>query len=95
MTIDAVEIASSTMTDAEAELLRKNIIFFCRTPKGSLPQMREYGLDFSIIDEPFPIFQTKATVDIVTGVRKYYNINIGTIDITADEDGKVKIVIGV
>ena len=87
--------ADKTITDAAAELMKRNIMFFCNTPKGSLPQMRDFGLDFSIFDEPFPIFRMKATVDILSGLRAQYGIQPKTIDITADENGSVKLKINV
>lgn len=89
------EITNSTMTEEAAELIINNIKFFIRTPKGSLPFMRGYGFDYSIIDEPFQIFRMKATVDIVTGIRNYYGVTINTINITADENGNIKIMISV
>ena len=89
------EITNSTMTEEAAALLMENIKFFIRTPKGSLPLMRGYGFDYSIIDEPFQIFRTKATVDIVTGIRNYYGVTLNTIDIKADENGNITIEISI
>lgn len=86
-----VEISDNSITDEEAEVMKDNIIFFCNTPKGSLPQMREYGLDYSIIDQPFPILKMKATVDTVNGIREYYGIRIKNINVTADTNGGAKI----
>lgn len=84
-------ITSDDLTTSEAvDALKKNIMFFCNTPKGSLPQMRDFGFDYSIIDEPFMIFRMKATVDIISGIRKFYNVNITDIDITADAEGGIK-----
>lgn len=90
-----VQITNNTITNEAAETVRKNIMFFCKTPKGSLPQMRGYGLDYSIIEEPYQTFRMKATVDIVSGIRKYYGIQIKNINITADEKGRVKVEIGI
>lgn len=94
MTFD-VNIANNTITDAAAEVLKKNIMFYCKTPRGSLPQMRGYGLDYSIIDEPFPIFRMRATVDIVTGLRDNCGVSVDTINITAGENGSVTINISI
>lgn len=90
-----IQITNNTIADAAVETLKKNIMFFCNTPKGSLPQMRGYGLDSSIIDEPFPIFRMKATVDIVSGIRKYYGIQISNINISALDNGERKIEISI
>lgn len=86
-----VSVSNSKFKESEANILKQNIIFFCNTPKGSLPQMRGYGLDFTILDEPFSTFRRKATVDIITGVRNYYNVQISDIKVTADENGKVTV----
>lgn len=86
-----VNIKYSQMSDSEADVLRENIMFFCNTPKGSLPQNREYGLDSSIMDESFPILRMRATVDIVTGIRKFYKVNLTEIKVTADSEGGIKV----
>lgn len=71
--------------------LIKNIQFFCNTPKGSLPLMRDYGFDFTILDEPMATVKMKATVDIISGIRKYFNIQIIDIEVIPDTDGSLKI----
>ena len=86
-----VSVSNSKFKESEANTLKQNIRFFCNTPKGSLPQMRGYGLDFTILDEPFSTLRRKATVDIITGVRNYYNVQISDIKVTADENGKVTV----
>lgn len=86
-----VVFSSSTNDNGAAANLQKNIIFFCKTPLGSLPQRRDFGIDYSILEEPFPIMRMKATVAIVSGLRKFYGVSVSKIDITADENGKVKI----
>lgn len=90
-----INVQTENVTDDDAELLRRNIIFFCRTPRGSLPQMRDFGIDYSCLDEPFHIFRMKATVDIVTGVRKYYGVSVSTIDIRQNDDGNIQIAINI
>lgn len=97
------ELESDSLTAEEIAQLKENIDFFCNTPKGSLPQMREYGIDFDIFDKPFNVTKTRATVDIIKGLRKYYSIGIEggklqieSIKITANTNGgmKLKIRIG-
>lgn len=78
-------------TTEDAETLKDNIVFFCTTPKGSLPQNREYGLDFSVLDKPFAELKMKLTVDIITGIRKYYGIQITDIGISAKANGGVEV----
>lgn len=76
---------------AQALITAENIKFFCRTPKGSLPQMRDYGIDFTVFDEPPQVIKARLTVDIVSGIRKYFDINVKEIEITADMNGRVKV----
>lgn len=73
-----------------------NIKHFCKTPKGSIPLMRDYGIDYNAVDEPFFKAKQKICISVVGGVRKYFGINISNIDVTANEEGKLnlKIIIG-
>ena len=86
-----INVSVSDTEKEKAETLKRNIEFFCRTPKGSLPQMRDFGLDYSILDRPFGEMRMYATVDIITGIRKYYEIQITDINVTAETDGSVNI----
>ena len=86
-----LRIKDNSITDAEAQRLRENIKFFCNTPKGSLPQNRGYGLDMSVLDEPFHIMRMKATVDILSGIQKYYGVRLSTIDVSADGQGGARV----
>lgn len=78
---------------AVALCMVKNIQFFCQTPKGSLPQMRDYGVDFSVVGEPISVIKTRLTVDIVSGIRKYFDITVSEISVTADGDGNIRVYI--
>ena len=80
-------ITDSTDKGAAAEQKIRDIIFFCETPKGSLPQMRDYGLDYTNIDENFVLFRRNATVDIIRGLRKHLSINVKNIDIKQNLEG--------
>lgn len=80
-------ITDSTDKDAAAEQKIRDIIFFCETPKGSLPQMRDYGLDYTNIDENFALFRRNATVDIIRGLRKHLSINVKNIDLKQNLEG--------
>lgn len=86
-----IEIANGDTDTEAAEILKKNIIFFCNTPLGSLPQRREFGIDYSILDAPFQTLRMRATVDIISAVRKFYGVQICNINITADQHGGVKL----
>lgn len=90
-----LQIANNRMSKAAAELLKKNIMFFCNTPKGSLPQRRGFGLDWTMFDDPFPTFRARATVDILRGIQNEYGVRLSTIDISADNEGGVKVKISI
>lgn len=90
MIID-IYVSNEMFTAAEAEILKQNIEFYCRTPKGSLPQMRNFGIDYTMLDTSFQEFRRSATVDIITGLRKFYSVQISEINITSDENGEAKI----
>ena len=81
-------INSTSASDTEKEQIKRNIEFYCRTPRGSLPQMRGYGLDFSAIDKPLLHARRQLTVDIITGLRDEFNITVQDVKVSADADGK-------
>ena len=84
-------INNGVMTESEIAALQENISFFIQTPLGSLPQRRDYGINAEIFDEPFDSFRMKATVDIVTGLRKHFGVNPERIQITKNKDGQAKL----
>lgn len=91
--VTETKIQNASLSDEEAEQLKKNISFFCSTPKGSLPQMRGYGIDFSVIGEGYEMAKRKLTVDIVSGVRDTFGVHISDIKVIADENGNYSAII--
>ena len=73
-------------TDTAAEILKRNIEFYCLTPRGSLPQMRDYGIDYSFLGENANTAKRKLTVAIVSGIREQFGIQISEIDIEEDAE---------
>lgn len=69
------------------ETLIRNIEFLCRTPRGSLPLSRGFGIDSDAIDSGFAAAKRKITVSAVEGIRKYFGVTVSEIDVTADKDG--------
>ena len=55
-TVD-LSVEKTKMTSDEVSLLQKNIAFWLNTPRGSLPQMRDFGLNYDVIDEPLQTFK--------------------------------------
>nr|DAW23838.1 MAG TPA: Putative type VI secretion protein, baseplate, complex, STRUCTURAL PROTEIN.7A [Caudoviricetes sp.] len=74
----------------EAAGLAEDIQFFCNTPKGSLPLMRNYGIDYTILDQPAQVIKRNLTVDIVTGIRAFFGIQVLDILVEVDQDGHIK-----
>ncbi len=72
--------------DEAAESLKRNIQFFCQTPRGSLPQMRDYGIDYSFLGENASVAKRKLTVGIISGIREQFGIQISNIYVTEDEE---------
>ena len=73
-TVD-LSVEKNQMTSDEVSLLQKNIAFWLNTPRGSLPQMRDFGLNYDVIDEPLQTFKMKITVDTISKVRELYGEN--------------------
>lgn len=82
-----ITVNNISVPETEAETLKRNIQFYCTTPRGSLPQMRNYGIDFSVLGESYTTAKRKLTVDIISGVRDTFGVQINRIDVTADENG--------
>lgn len=88
-----VQIANNQMTEAAAETLKRNIKFYCNTPRGSLPQNRRYGIDATITDLPYDEMRMRLTVDLVTGIRDTFGVHLNNINVTADANGEVNVLI--
>lgn len=83
----------SDFAKARMNKLISDIEFLCRTPKGSLPMMRDFGIDYDAVDSNFAVARRKIMISVTEGVRKYFGITVSDIDVTADENGKMKICI--
>ena len=86
-----LSVEKREMTEDEKRALIEDLRFFCNTPKGNLPLNREFGFDHTIADEPFERLRMRATVDIVTGARKFFGINLTQVKVTANENGETNI----
>lgn len=87
---------SNDMGEREKNKIKKlisDIEFLCRTPRGSIPLMRDFGIDYDAVDSNFAIARRKIMISATEGIRKYFGITVSDIDVTADEDGKMKICI--
>ncbi|MDO5397465.1 MAG: hypothetical protein Q4G33_06005 [bacterium] len=84
-----LDITATKYTEAEAARLKRDMEFYFSTPRGSLPQMRNYGIDYSVFDLPVHQLQQRLTVEIITGMRGQFGINPQKVTVTADENGVV------
>lgn len=53
-----------------AEVLQ-NILIILMTPVYSVPLDREFGIDWSLLDNPIPMAQAKLTAQIFSAIREY------------------------
>lgn len=53
-----------------AEVLQ-NIRMILTTPIFTVPLDREFGIDWSLLDNPMPAAQTKLTAQVFSAIRKY------------------------
>lgn len=56
--------------DTVREVLR-NIAVILATPKGSVPQYREFGLDNSFLDKPLPIARVMAVMPVREAIEQW------------------------
>lgn len=77
-------ISNISLSEAAEETLKRNIQFFCQTPRGSLPQMRSYGISYDFLGEDIQTARRKLTVDIISGVREFFGLRIKEINIEPD-----------
>jgi len=81
-----VAIKNIPVADETAENLKRNIQFFCKTPRGSLPQMRGYGIDYSFLGENASVAKRKLTVGIISGIRAQFGIQVSNIYVSEDTE---------
>lgn len=84
-----LDITTTKYTEAEAARLKRDMEFYFSTPRGSIPQMRNYGIDYSIFDLPISQLRQRLTVEIITGMREQFGINPQKVTVTADANGAV------
>lgn len=67
--------------------LISDIELLCRTPRGSLPLMRGFGIDYDAVDCGFAEARRRIMISATEGIRKYFGITVSDINVTADENG--------
>lgn len=71
-------------TPEEREILR-NVRTILRTPVGSCPLYRDFGIDASIPDRPMDVAKNLLTVAVIEAVKKYEpRVAVASVDFTTD-----------
>lgn len=74
-------------SDIATEVLQ-NVRTIISTPKYSVPLDRNFGIDFSVLDQPMQVAQAKLADDIIRAVNDYEpRAEITSISFSADNDG--------
>ena len=69
-----------------AEILR-NVRTILRTPKGSCPLYRDFGVDMSGLDRPMDVAKNLLTVAIMEAVEKYEpRVKVSSVDFAANPE---------
>lgn len=72
----------------------QNIKTILATRKGTVPLDRNFGLDWSFVDQPIAIAQAILSTEVINQVKKYEPrakvIRVGFQDKTGAADGKLK-----
>ena len=73
------------------EEVSQNIAFLLSTPKGSVPMMRDLGIDTSLLDDPTPQAKAKLKAQIIDQIRRYEpRAKIKEIKLVESEEGKLE-----
>ena len=76
----------------ELEEIIQNVKTIISTPKGSVPLMRDFGVDWQVIDTLTPELELKLKEEIFTQIERWEKrVKVKTISINADETGRTKI----
>lgn len=51
--------------------IRQNIFTILRTPKGSIPLQRDFGLSPDINDKPLPVAQMLLQAEVIEAIQRY------------------------
>lgn len=57
-------------TDREKEILQ-NVAVILSTPKGSVPNYREFGVDATVVDRPLPVAKSLLVSAVTEAVERF------------------------
>lgn len=70
-TVDMTEPSTINLAPATtAEEIAQNIRIILSTPLGSSPLARNIGIDYSIVDDPFPIAEARLTAEVYAAISE-------------------------
>ena len=73
------------------EEVAQNIAFLLSTPKGSVPMMRDFGIDAGLLDEPTPKTKAKLKAQVIEQIQRYETrAKIKEIELAESEEGKLE-----
>ncbi len=74
---------------SELEEIIQNVKTIISTPKGSVPLMRDFGVDWQVIDTLTPELELKLKEEIFTQIERWEKrAKVTKISILPDKDGK-------
>lgn len=80
--------------ESTEEEVAQNVAFLLSTPKGSVPMMRDLGIDTSLLDDPTPRAKAKLKVEIIRQIKKCEpRVKIEVLKVEQDSEGRLKPVV--
>lgn len=71
MIIDLAEQSAINFGATGIDEVLQNIRTIVSTPAGSVPIIREFGVDYSMLDEPMPIVKAKLSSILYAVIKQY------------------------
>lgn len=90
MTLDAIQFSVLGEIDDAEDVMRcvQNLIL---TPAGTIPLVRDFGIDQSLLDLPLPTAQSLLAVEIIEKVAKYEDrAAVQEVQLSATPEGKIE-----
>lgn len=85
-TVRATDLKNIRFAEADTvNSVLQNIAVILSTPKGSVPQYREFGLDWSYLDRPMPIAKVLMLPEVKEAIERW-EPRATFVDISLTED---------
>lgn len=90
MIIDTNTTININFAATGEEEIIQNLSILYSTPKGSVPFDREFGIDWTIIDNPLPVAKSLLIAEYITATKKYEpRVEVVSVDFNSYEDGNI------